>query len=344
MSSFQLLYLSTRRLNTSGARIFDKVSTQQFLKQAPLDHYSAPKNPIVLCHGFSGFDKLTLIPGPGELPHNKEKQLQEVVSKGILEFDYWRGIQFALESIGSQVLIARVPAFDDIKSRAINLDHFLNKSCKKIQEELSKPDTPIELNLISHSMGGLDSRYLISKLHGNNSRYKISSLTTISTPHHGSECADFITDLVGDNKVISQLVPKSIFEMTTANMEAFNKTVLDDPQVNYFSYGARFNPRWYNFFNLTWLITKYKIQTKKKSNKTESEFQSLVDNDGLVSVASSKWGQYMGTFDEVDHLDLINWTNDARSTFNKIMFNQDPPFNPILLYLEIANNLAKKGF
>lgn len=35
-------------------------------------------------------------------------------------------------------------------------------------------------------------------------------------------------------------------------------------------------------------------------------------NDGLVSVASSKWGGeegYKGTLVEVSHLDLINWTN-----------------------------------
>lgn len=32
-------------------------------------------------------------------------------------------------------------------------------------------------------------------------------------------------------------------------------------------------------------------------------------NDGLVSVASSKWGSYKGTLVGVNHLDLINWHN-----------------------------------
>ena len=32
-------------------------------------------------------------------------------------------------------------------------------------------------------------------------------------------------------------------------------------------------------------------------------------NDGLVSVASSKWGRYKGTLMGVSHLDLINWSN-----------------------------------
>jgi len=36
------------------------------------------------------------------------------------------------------------------------------------------------------------------------------------------------------------------------------------------------------------------------------------ENDGLVSVDSSRWGSYKGTVVGVDHLDLINWTNRLR--------------------------------
>ncbi len=35
-------------------------------------------------------------------------------------------------------------------------------------------------------------------------------------------------------------------------------------------------------------------------------------NDGLVSVGSSRWGEYKGTLQGVNHLDLINWTNRIR--------------------------------
>lgn len=35
-------------------------------------------------------------------------------------------------------------------------------------------------------------------------------------------------------------------------------------------------------------------------------------NDGLVSVASSQWGEYKGTLVGVNHLDLINWTSRIR--------------------------------
>ncbi|MDX1429700.1 MAG: lipase, partial [Rhodothermales bacterium] len=46
-----------------------------------------------------------------------------------------------------------------------------------------------KLNLIAHSMGGLDARYLIAQcgLHD-----RVATLTTIATPHRGTHIAEFI--------------------------------------------------------------------------------------------------------------------------------------------------------
>jgi len=44
-------------------------------------------------------------------------------------------------------------------------------------------------------------------------------------------------------------------------------------------------------------------------------------NDGLVSVASSRWGGYKGTLVDVSHLDLINWTNRLRWLVWQMMGN-----------------------
>lgn len=348
--------------------------------------YKTPKYPLVLCHGFSGFDKLTLFAKPQlafdqailaaeqlkKSSEEKRREKEHNQAQLLISLSYWRGIQEALENLGSTVFIAKVPAFGDIKSRAISLDKFITKQCKILRESESKksiyndekhkneadPRTfkqknqPIKINLISHSMGGLDCRYLISKVHRKDEIYRIVSLTTISTPHHGSEVADFIVDQVRQNSVLEQICPRSIYELTTKKMKEFNKDVVDDPNVKYFSFGAKFNPRWYNLFNVTWLIMKHEIEknaSKKalKEDKTRAnnciDKNKLIDNDGLVSVESSKWGQYIGTLDNVDHLDLINWTNQARLEFDKLMWAQDPPFNPIALYLDIADKLAHRG-
>ena len=82
-------------------------------------------------------------------------------------------------------------------------------------------------------MGGLDSRYLISKIHKENENYKVASLTTISTPHHGSECADFIVDLIGNNQIL-KCMSTVYFDLTTSNMKKFNQSVKMTPMSNIF--------------------------------------------------------------------------------------------------------------
>ncbi|KAI5966264.1 TGL2 [Candida pseudojiufengensis] len=349
-------------------------------------HYNTPKYPIVLCHGFSGFDKLTFIAKPN-LALNEaigtakdiakdakdtikdktpgiENSTSSSTKKSFIELDYWSGIKEALTKLGSTVFIAKVPAFGKIKDRAISLDKFITKQCKILRKSESKSsiynkdhpnqhhhntfkneDEPIKINLISHSMGGLDSRYLISKIHNNSKSkiYKIVSLTTISTPHHGSEVADFIVENLKDLPILKSICPESIEELTTKQMIKFNENVPNDPTVKYFSFGARFNPHWYNLFNLTWQIMNHEIIKNNQNQNQNSINPSLLDNDGLVSVESSKWGKYIGTLDQVDHLDLINWTNKARLTYDKIMWAENPPFNAIALYLDIADKLAKNG-
>lgn len=79
-------------------------------------------------------------------------------------------------------------------------------------------------------------------------------------------------------------------------------------------------------------------------------------NDGVVSVASSKWGgekSYKGTLAGVSHLDLINWSNRLEWLAREIIGNRrksvtgrsiildgwwliDCRFNAIVLYLDIA--------
>lgn len=144
------------------------------------EHYDVPKYPIVLCHGFSGFDKLTLLAKPdlaiGEAVSSAkdamkdDKQKAEDAKRLLFELEYWAGIKEALQKLGSTVFIAKVPAFGDIESRARSLDRFITKQCKILRESESKSTIytddrhkehetfkeegkPIKINLISHSMG-----------------------------------------------------------------------------------------------------------------------------------------------------------------------------------------------
>ena len=58
-------------------------------------------------------------------------------------------------------------------------------------------------------------------------------------------------------------------------------------------------------------------------------------NDGLVSVESSRWGEYKGTLDNVSHLDLINWTNRLRWYMFELTGHKRN-FNAIAFYLHIT--------
>jgi triacylglycerol lipase len=208
---------------------------------------------------------------------------------------YWRGITEAMVANGIEVIAASVPATGSIEERA-----------EKLGKDIAAKANGKSVNIIAHSMGGLDARYMISKLHPDN--VDVLSLTTIATPHRGSSFADYCFEEIPPNVV--PRVYKTLEDMgfntgayiqlTTKYMrEQFNPNTPDVPGVQYFSYGASFNPDFWSAFRFP-----HKIVQKREGL-----------NDGLVSVESARWGTYKGTLVDVSHLDLINWTNRIKSYF-----------------------------
>ena len=116
----------------------------------PLEY--KPKHPLVLCHGIGGSK-------PG-LP-------------------YFYSIVEDMEDAGCRAFRWPVERYSNIETRAKSLQ-------KRIEWYITNSPDITKVNLIAHSMGGLDSRYYISSLGGH--RY-VSSLTTIATPHRGSPWA-----------------------------------------------------------------------------------------------------------------------------------------------------------
>lgn len=299
------------------------------------EKYQAPKYPIVLCHGLLGFDTLTLFKAPSltEIVGKEVESAAQKVSNSGIVFNYWHGIEEALTKAGATVITAKVPPFGTIEQRAQLLDALLTEKCKNFPGR--KKGERLKINLVGHSMGGLDSRYLISKLQTKDSPYQVMSLTTVGTPHHGSECADFLMDIVNKGEAFKGITPSAIPELTCESLKKFNQEVENDPTVSYFSYGALMEPQAIQIFRGTYEIIKREILRKGGTH---------VENDGMVSVESARWGQYMGTLHDVDHLDLINWTNRVKAAVDIAMFALPPAFNPIALYLDIAETLSKRNF
>lgn len=86
-----------------------------------------------------------------------------------------------LKEQGYCVYISKQDGFGTIKNNAEQLK-------TQIEEILQKEDTD-KINLIAHSKGGLDCKYLIKELQMQDS---VASLTTLCTPHKGSPVASGI--------------------------------------------------------------------------------------------------------------------------------------------------------
>ncbi|KAI9255488.1 Alpha/Beta hydrolase protein [Sporodiniella umbellata] len=240
-------------------------------------HYIAPREPIVLCHGLFGFD----VRGPEYFP--------------ILQRHYWDGIEDSLAKLGAKVIVTKVPHAGSISERS-----------QALHRMLSYILTGKNVNFVAHSMGGLDCRHLLANYRSR--PYNVQSLTTISTPHRGSPVMDWFKDHLGlgsdptwsmstntkkqlarwekwflhyfDTPAYSQLT-------TDFCLNHFNPNTPDDTSVEYYSYGASVK-----MSNTSLLSFPGKLVYHKEG-----------ENDGIVSVKSAQWGNYIKTV-EADHWDL----------------------------------------
>ncbi|TFK30825.1 alpha/beta-hydrolase [Coprinopsis marcescibilis] len=268
--------------------------------------YKATANPVVFCHGLLGFDSVKI--GPAIAP---------------IEVTHWRGIKEVLEANGNEILITRVPATSSPVDRA-----------KVLKERIDAVYPGRSVHLIGHSMGGLDCRYLTTHL--TDRSFTVLSVTTIATPHRGSCFADHFLHAVGKHRLpqvlsLLDLLPngggdgKAFEFLTLESMKRFNEETPDVPGVKYFSWGAVYDPGL--------------IDTWKYPHSVILEREG--PNDGLVSIESAKWGTYLGTLTEVNHLDLVGWINEARYKWAEIT-GREIKFKPATFYLGVVDMLAKE--
>jgi triacylglycerol lipase len=221
------------------------------------------QSPIILVHGLLGYDEITLL--------------------GKKIACYFPGIPELFRSAGNCVLVPRVSPTGGAAQRAIQLKAFLDAEA---------PNEPV--HIIAHSLGGLDARYMISRL-GMASR--VLTLTTIATPHRGSSFADW-----GVRRFARLLKPifkrlaisgQAFYDLTTVKCREFNNAMPDAATVRYFSVAGEYRP---HLFCPEWHLP-HQIVTQAEG-----------PNDGVVSVASASYGESTEIWDG-DHLSLVNWTN-----------------------------------
>ncbi|KAJ7191152.1 Alpha/Beta hydrolase protein [Mycena pura] len=243
---------------------------------------------IVLCHGFLGFQKL----GP---------------------IEYFRDVAANLQLKGNHVISPEVSKIDGIEERAEQLDQEINSKLKELQ---LPPNVTPKVHLIGHSMGGLDARRLVcaqedARMRGEALAYEVQSVTTVSTPHHGSPaaaCAKSVgyTGIIGLATTpiveMTKVASNAMANLTPEYMASFNRKYKDVPTVKYYSVTSTFTPRMNHLFYLTHKHIKNWKCTNEEHRKAYGE------NDGMVSVESAQWGVPLDIVDrKTSHIGIIGW-------------------------------------
>lgn len=261
----------------------------------------ALRNPIVLVHGAT----------------TKGSRLEI----GWLDFgEYFENIPAFYSGTGTPVKTAQLTTDGSIGERAAVLKNFI---------ETEFPGRMV--NLVAHSLGGLDARYVVSRL----GCQQVASITTIGTPHHGTPLANWAERQARKGypwywffRLLGYDMAKRRFlkEITTDFMDGtFNPKVQNINEVRYYSVitsAAFYN---YTMSHLFWFPTRW----------LEGEHHPLSQHghDGMVPMDSMRWGKVIGMF-EADHLSQINH-HEFRAT------NQmDVSYN---IYQAIYDNLQKEG-
>jgi len=243
--------------------------------------------PIILTHGIARFDA----------GWNKLFQIDNKDDPFLDLFHYFRGIRTMLLKHGFSVYHSNVPWAERVNKRAEQLR-------KNVLNVLERVDIE-KVNIIAHSMGGLDARHMLFSDRNKGKIHKrIASLTTIGTPHLGTSFADRgiseHSELIGILKRLFLNV-EGVLDLTRDACSSFN----DNPEVKAFEDKLEKHTEFRAYAGsarledvLGILRKPYKIIKKEEG-----------DNDGLVSVDSALWerARYKGIWKHTDHLNEIAW-------------------------------------
>ena len=248
--------------------------------------YTGTKAPIVLMHGCGGFGYI----GP---------------------IAYFAGVVDDLTEQGYEVFEPGVSPVNTMEERAAQW-------AEQIDEHFG---AGTKINIIAHSQGGLDARYLVSTLGWGD---RVGAVVMVSTPNRGTVLADIATGLIPGfaEDIIDWILNLlgmdwgGITELTQDYMtDTFNPANPDDPRVAYYSYQVDAAD------NCIWLL--------EPTHTIIGLFDGA--NDGIVDDARAVWGTLMGV-ESADHMSIIG---------QPVGFAD---FDHLGFYRGIAANLREGGF
>jgi triacylglycerol lipase len=280
--------------------------------------FGKTKNPIVLAHGMAGFDSLF----------------------GVL--DYFYGVESTLRDAGGEVFITHVPQFNSSEARG----EALLDQVENIAAQTGK-----KVNLIGHSHGGFDVRYVAAVRPD-----LVASVTTIGSPHKGADLATFLRDNIssgGFTEGVLSLFASSLgiilglisghpdpqdalaglASLTAEGTGAFNAKYPAGLPATACGSGAALQNgiRFYSWSGtdpFTNLLDVADLPLKVSGTVYSEE------NDGLVGRCSSHLGTVIRDDFNMNHLDEVNQTLGITALFST---------NPKSVFRSHANRLKNEG-
>lgn len=228
--------------------------------------------PVILVHGLFGFDRLG-VPGA--------------------RFDYFYGIAKHLETLGCHAHAVRLPAARSVPDRARELVAAID----------ALPHERVDL--IAHSLGGLDARYALAHL---GLAKRVRALVTVGTPHRGSPIADLVLrgPIGWAHRTLRAIgMPIEAVEwLSTEALERFNREVPDAPGVRYACVVGGVHRE---DTSIALPLVPAHAYLRKVAGI----------NDGLVPVTSQYWGETLAEI-EADHFAQIGWRVALRNSFDAL--------------------------
>ena len=231
--------------------------------------------PVILVHGLFGFDRIGV---PGAKLH------------------YFNGIARHLATLGCHAHAVRLPAAGSVPLRA--------RALVEAIDALGHD----RVDVIAHSLGGLDARYALTHL---GLARRVRSLVTVGTPHRGSPLADLVSGRGGGPIVWARRFARVIglpFEaldwLGPAALEAFNRDVPDAPGVRYACVVGGIRER-------TTPVALALMPAHGYLRRVAGA------NDGLVPISSQYWGETLAEI-EADHFAQIGWRISMRHSFDAL--------------------------
>lgn len=167
---------------------------------------------------------------------------------------------------------------------------------------------PIKYHFLGHSAGGLIARASLYELKRNQTGFfsKVASITTIGTPHFGSELATLTLDFAKSRSLLKILLQTTNYDLqsrwtffsgfTPMALANFNLKYPNLSEIAYYSVvcgGPMHQLPFY--FQLLWRVLQKKTTPFSVS-------------DGIVECLSQKWGTTIGIF-ELDHFSQLGFTS-----------------------------------